>query len=182
MSDLKPKNKYYSIIKTQCQIKSNDCHRLSLTYALAKFKRKKDIPIIKSSFANYSDNSYCNTYIFQSIAAFPDASFFPLLTKYYETVIKKKKQDMYNDLKYYCLAVSRFKNKKSLELLTALTKKETYRDLSYFQDNKEYVFYAIHNSYSPIYDKLYKELKPQMSEYVIKYVDQPDYNNEETTW
>lgn len=181
MKEIKPQDKYYSIIKNQCQIKSEDCHHLSLTYALAKFKRQKDIPIIKNNFAKYTDNSYCNTYIFQSIIAFPDTAFFPLLTKYLEAEIKKNKQDSYNDLKYYCLAVAQFNNKNSLDILTALTKKETYPDSWYLPHNKEYVFTAIHKYSSPIYDNLNNELRPQMDSIVMKYLDSPDYD-EMTTW
>lgn len=181
MEDIKPQDKYYSIIKTQCQIKSDDCHHLSLTFALAKFKRQEDIPLIKNNFAKYTDNYYCNAYIFRSIIAFPDTAFFPLLTKYFETEIKKKKQDTSDDLKYYCLAVAMFKNTSSLEILTALTKKDTYPDSWYLPYNKEYVFTAMHKYPSPIYDNLYKELKPQMSDFVIEYLDKPDYNDE-TTW
>lgn len=181
MKEIKPQDKYYSIIKTQCQIKSEDCHHLSLTYALAKFKRQEDIPIIKNNFAKYTDNSYCNTYIFQSIIAFPDTAFFSLLSKYFETEIKKKKQFTSDDLKYYCLAVAMFKNTSSLEILTALTKKETYPDTWYLPDNKKYVFTAMHKYQSPIYDNLYKELKPQMSNYVMEYLDKPDYDDR-TTW
>ena len=181
MKDIKPQEKFYSIIKTQCQKKSEDCHHLRLTYALAKFRRQEDIPIIKNNFGQYTDNSYCNTYIFQSFIAFPDTAFFPLLTKYFETEIKKNKQDSYNDLKYYCLAVAMFKNTRSLEILTALTKKETYPDSWYLPHNKEYVFTAMHKYQSPVYDNLYKELKPQMSDFVMEYLDKPDYDDR-TTW
>lgn len=181
MQDIQPKGKYYSIIKLAAQKKLNSCHDLSNIYSLSKFKKQEDIPLIKKNFSEYTDNPNCNTYIFQSIIAFPDTAFFPLLTKYFETEIKKNKQDSYNDLKYYCLAVAMFKNTRSLEILTALTKKETYPDSWYLPHNKEYVFTAMHKYHSPIYDNLYKELKPQMSDFVMKYLDKPDFDDR-TTW
>ena len=181
INDIEPKEKYYSIIKQTAQKKLTNCHDLTNSYSLSKFKKQEDIALIKKNFSEYSNNPYCNTYIFQSIIAFPDTAFFPLLTKYFEDEITKKKQDSYSDLKYFCLAVAMFKNNKSLEILTALTKKETYPDAWYLPRNKEYVFTAIHKYNSPLYDKLYKELKPQMSDFVVKYLDEPDYDNR-TIW
>jgi hypothetical protein len=180
INDIEPKEKYYTIIKNTAQKKISSCHDLSNTYSLSKFNKREDIPFIKKNFREYTDNPNCNTYIFKSIIAFPDTAFFPLLTKYFEQEIKKKKQDSYRDLKYYCLAVAMFKNNRSVEILTALTKKETYPDAWYLPQNRDYVFTAIHKYNSPHYDNLYKELKPQMSDFVMKYIDKPDYDDRKT--
>jgi hypothetical protein len=96
-------------------------------------------------------------------------------------LIKKKKQNGSVDLKYYCRAVAQYSNQSSLDILNSLTKKETYPDSWYFSYNQEHIFRAIHKYPSPLYDSLYNALKPQMSEYVIEYLDKPDYD-EKTNW
>lgn len=190
--DIEPKEKYYSIIKNVAQKELTSCHDLSNTYSLAKFKKQEDIPLIIKNFSEYTDNHYCNDYYFNAFEVFPDTAFSPLLTKYFDEVIKRKKQYTSDELKYYCRAVAQYKNQNSLDILIALTRKETYPDIYplpynqgkavwYLPHNKEYVFRAIHKYKSPIYDSLYNALKPQMSEYVIESVDKPDYD-EETTW
>ena len=181
INDIRPQEKYYSIIKLAAQNKSNNCGDLSYTYSLAKFKKQKDIELIKKNFNKFTDNPFCNDICFEAIEVFPDTAFFPLLTKYLNEVIRKQKHQGAEDLKYYCRAVAEYKNQKSLEILKALTKKETYPDNNYLQDNKEFVFYAIHRYSSPIYDNLYNELKPQMSHFVLKNPDDPAWYNE-TTW
>jgi hypothetical protein len=181
MNEIQPKEKYYSIIKTAAQNKLSSCHDLSNTYSLAKFKKQEDIPLIKMNFSEFTDNQYCNNYYFQAVEVFPDSAFFPLLTKYFNEVIKKKKQDGSDVLKYYCRALAQYKNQSSLDILTNLTKKETYPDSWYFSYNQEHIFRAIHKYPSPLFDSLYNVLKPQMSEYVIKSIDKPDYSDR-TTW
>ena len=63
---------------------------------------------------------------------------------------------------------------KNLDILVALTKKESYLYGDFIFENKEDVFRAIHKYKSLVYDSLYNALKPQMSEYVIKSLDEPD--------
>lgn len=180
MNDIQPKEKYYAIVKRAAKNKLSECHDLSNTYSLAKFKKQEDIPLIKKNFSEFTDNSYCNNYYFQAIEVFPDTAFFPLLTKYYNKVIQKKKQDGSDELKYYCRAVAQFRNQSSLDILTALTKKETYPDSWYFSYNQEHIFRAIHKYPSSRYDNLYNVLKPQMSEYVMKYLDRPERDDKKT--
>jgi hypothetical protein len=154
---------------------------LRISYALAKFNRQEDIPLLKTNFAEFNTNPYCNSYIFQAIEVFPDTALFFLLPKYFNDVIKTKKQNGYDEFKYYCRAVAVFKTQASLTILANLNKKETYSYNYYFPHNQEYIFRAIHKYPSPLYDSLYNELKPQMRDYVIKSLDEPDYY-ESTTW
>lgn len=181
IQDIKPKEKYYPIIKQTAQKELTSCHDLSNTYSLAKFKKQEDIPLIKKNFSEYTDNPFCNNNYFKAIEVFPDTAFFSLLTKYFEEVIKKRKQEWADALKYYCRAVAQYKNKNSLDILVALTKKEIYPDSWYLPHNQKHVLRAIHKYKSPIYDSLYNALKPQMSEYEIEYLDKPDYDDR-TTW
>ena len=76
MEDIEPSEKYYSIIKEQANIKSDNFHDLGLTLAVAKFKKPEDVPFIKSKFSELSDNPYYNDNIFKGIDIFPDSSFF----------------------------------------------------------------------------------------------------------
>jgi hypothetical protein len=181
IQDIEPQEKYYSIIKQTTQKKINSCQDLSNTYSLAKFKKQEDIPLIKKNFSEYTDNPYCNNNYFKAIEVFPDTAFFPLLTKYFDKVIKKQKQQTSDDLKYYCRAVAQYKTQRSLDILIALTRKEIYPDSWYYSYNQENVFRAIHKYKSPIYDSLYNALKPKMDEYLMKYLDKPDYDDR-TTW
>ena len=181
MKDINPQEKYYSIIKTQSSKTSDECEKLAITYALSKFKKEKDVNFIKNNFKKFSENSNCNNYIFKAIEENPKAIYFPILKKYFDKRIKKKKQSVGDELKYYCRAVAKYKNKESLMLLTEILNKSNYPDTWYFKYNLEYVFKAIHKYKSPIYNDLYKKLKPEMSEYVMKYLDSIDYK-ERKTW
>ena len=181
IEDLQPQEKYYSIVRLLAQRTRTSCHGLSNIYALSKFKKQEDIPFIQKNFSTYTDNNYCNVYYFKSIEVFPDTVFFPLLTMYFEEVIKKKKQEDFDNLQYYCRALVQYKNQSSLNILTALSKKETYPDTTCFSFNQQYIFLAIHKYPAPLYDALYNDLKPQMDDYIIKYLDRTHYNDE-TTW
>jgi len=181
INDIQPKEKYYSIIKTAAQKKLSSCHDLSNTYSLARFKKQEDIPLIKKNFSEFTNNPFCNNNFFKAIEVFPDTVFFPILTKFFIEIIKKKKQHYSDDLKYYCRAVVKYKTQSSLDILTALSKKETYPDSWHFSSNQEHIFRAIHKNPSSIFDSLYITLKPQMSESVMKSIDNPDYDDK-TTW
>ncbi len=184
MYDIKPNEKYYSIIKLRAQKNLKDCHDLRNTYSLAKFNKQEDIPLIKKNFIEFTDNPYCNNYYFKAIEAFSDTAFFHLLSKYLEENIKKKEQDYTDDLKYFCRAVAKYKSPNSLKILKELSKKETYPNLNskHFEYNQENIFKAIHKYNSPIYEELYQTLKPQMDSYVLENLGKPDYNDERNYW
>jgi hypothetical protein len=180
IQDIKPQEKYYSIIKEKSKVETDRCgEQLGTCYALSKFKKKEDLEFLRKIFKNLENP--CEDWIFRSIEENPNEIYFPILNAYFNETVKKKTQQTYDDLKLYCRAVAQYKNQNSLNILVALTKKETYPDSWYLPDNKEYVFKAIHKYKSPIYDSLYNSLKPQMSEFVMKYLDIPDYDDR-TTW
>lgn len=181
IKEIEPQEKYYSIIRKAAQKERNCCDDLSNTYALAKFKKKEDIPLIMHNFREYTNNAYCNNNYFKAFDVFPDTTFFPLLTKYFNEVVKTQEQQSFDDLKYYCQAVAHYKTQNSLNILIALTKKETYPNSCYLSNNLNLIFKAIHKYKSPIYDSLYNALKLQMSEFEIKNLDKPDYE-EISTW
>lgn len=186
MIEMNPQEKYYSLIKKQTiTVKNPDlsdqCKILAFTYSLSKFKKDKDLEYIKNNFKKFTILPGCNDFIFKAIEENPNKVFFPILEKYFYEIIKKRKQDPYDALKYYCRAIAKYQNKESLILLTELLDKNNYPDTWYFRHNQEYVFRAIHKYKAPIYDDLYKKLNPKMSEFVIEYLDMPDYN-ERKTW
>ncbi|MCR4033114.1 MULTISPECIES: hypothetical protein [Flavobacterium] len=177
--DVEPNEKYYALIKQKSKLKTNRCGKqLGACYALSKFKKKEDLAYLKSVFNKFE--SPCEDLIFKAIEENPDKIYFPVLEKYFETVVKKKKQYSYDDLKDYCLAVAKYKNEESLMLLEKLLIKKNYPDPWYFKHNEGYVFKAIHKYKAPIYDDLYKRLKPKMSEFTIEYLDKPDYDDRKT--
>ncbi|GAB2842146.1 hypothetical protein [Ferruginibacter profundus] len=181
MEDIEPNEKYYAIIKEQAEIKSDNCHDLGLTLAVAKFKKPEDIPFIQSKFSGLSDNSYCNDNIFKGIEIFPDSSFFMILQQYFNNNIRKQKQSSYSDLEIYCKAVARYKTKDAFNILQALTEKSTYPDDWYLPDNKEYVFKAIYEYNCDLYKKLYDHLKPQMDKDIFDNIDF-SFKDRPSTW
>lgn len=185
MIEMNPLEKYYSLIKKQSLIiKSSDlsdeCKKLAFTYSLAKYKKEKDIEYIKDNFKKFTILPGCNDYIFKAIEENPNKVYFPILERYFYEIIKKKKQSSYDDLKYYCRAIAKYQNKESLALLTEILDKKNYPDTWYFKDNVGNIFRAIHKYKAPIYEDLYKKMKPKMSEFVMEYLDKPDFDNEKT--
>jgi hypothetical protein len=181
MEDIEPSEKYYSIIKDQAKIKSDNCHDLGLTLAIAKFKKPGDIFFISTKFSALSDNPYCNDNIFRGIETFPDTSFFIILQRYFDDNIRKKKQSSYDDLEIYCKAVAQYKNVAALNILQALTEKSTYPDTWYLPHNKEYVFRAIYKYNCNLYKDLYNHLKPQMDKDIIEDIGF-SFKYEPPTW
>ena len=180
IQDIEPNEKYYSIIKQKSKVKTDRCgEQLGACYALSKFKKEEDLEFLKTVFNNLE--SPCEDWIFKSIEENPNQIYFPILKKYFDKIIKKRKQSSYEDLKYYCRAIAKYKNQESLDLLTKILDKKNYPDTWYFKYNEEYVFKAIHKYKDPIYDNLYKKLKPKMDEYTMEYLDIPDYK-EIKTW
>lgn len=172
IANIEPQERYYSIIKKLAQTKSSDCYDLRNTLALAKFKKQADIPLIKKNVSVFDRDISCHDNNFNVIEAFPDTIFFPILTNYFEQVILKKH---FLELESYCRAIAQYKNAKSLAILIALTKPETYIESWNSKKGKEYVFKAIHKYKSPIYDSLYNELKPQMDEFFLEDLDEIKY-------
>lgn len=179
IQDIEPNEKYYSLIKKRAKIKTERCgEQLGACYALSKFNKKEDLEFLKTTF-NDLENP-CEDWIFKSIEENSNEMYYPVLEKYFIENIKKKKQQYYDGLKYYCKAVAKYKNIKSLNILISLVKEETYPDCWYLPHNKENVFRAIHKHKSPIYDSLYNALKSQMNDYVIKSLDRINYRDRKT--
>ena len=183
--DINPQEKYYSIIKKQSSITEpsnlfDECKKLGYTYSLSKYKKIEDIGYIKNTFRKFSILPDCNNYIFKSIEENPNKVYFPILKKYFNEIIQKKKQSSYDDLKYYCRAIAKYKSKESLALLNEILDKKNYPDTWHFKHNEENVFRAIHKYRAPIYEDLYKQMKPKMSDFLIEYIDKPDYKDIKT--
>ncbi len=177
MKEIEPREEYYSIIRKQAELQTDNCHDLSLLFAVAKFKKQKDINFLKSKMADFTDNHYCNHNIFKAIEAFPDTAFYSILESYIAMKLKLEKQSSSDDLKYYCRAIAKYKSKRSLKLFEKILNKSNYPDTWYFKYNEEHVFEAIHKYRGPIYEKLYRKLKPKMSSYILEYLGKPDYDD-----
>lgn len=175
IQEIDPQEKYYSLIRKKANIETAECGgQMSACYALSKFKRKADIQFLKEKFSNC--DLVCSEWVFKSIIAFPDSAFLPVLTKYFEKNIKKKKQQSYDELKNYCIALAQYRNQQSLTILTSLIKEKTYPDSWYLPQNKEYVLKAIEKYPSPLYKKIYGELKSEIHDIT------PDFFEGGKTW
>ncbi|WP_116790648.1 hypothetical protein [Flavobacterium psychrotrophum] len=180
IQEINPNERYYSVIKSKCSVKTDRCGtQLGACYALSKFKKEQDLPFLHDIFNNLEEP--CGYWVFRAIEINPQEVFFPILEKYFKENIKKKKQQSYNVLEYYCRSVASYRSGKSLKLLESLLDKSNYPDKWYFNDNEDYVFKAIHKYKAPIYDKLYNDLKPKMDDHIMKYLNRINYN-EKTTW
>jgi hypothetical protein len=175
IQDIEPNAKYYSIIKSRTTEKSDRCgYPMGANYALSKFKKPQDVPFLKSNFRE--GDEACSNWTFRAIERFPNPAFSDILTDYFETDIKKKKQFGSDDFKYYYRALAAYKSVESLKILTALTKKETYPYDYYLSFNKEFIFKAIHKHNCPLYKQLYAELKSQMEDHVLDGLDDLEYD------
>jgi hypothetical protein len=171
MVDMLADERYYTIIKQQAEMPSDNCHDLGLTLAIAKFKKPSDVPFIRAKFSVLTDNPYCNDNIFRGIELLPDSSFFTILQRYFTEYVKGQKQSSYSDLEVYCRAVAQYKTQSALDILVALTKGSTYPDDWYLPHNKAYVFKAIHRYNCVLYKDLYDQLRPQMDKDFFKSMD-----------
>ncbi|RZJ98594.1 MAG: hypothetical protein EOO46_24960 [Flavobacterium sp.] len=129
MEDIEPQEKYYSIIKNKASLKSDNCHDLGLSAAVAKFKKHSDVLFLKDKFSQLTDNPYCNDNIFRAIEIFPDSLFLSVLQRYFDDYIRTQKQSSYDDLELYSRAVAQYQNEKALRILQALTEKSTLGSL-----------------------------------------------------
>jgi hypothetical protein len=180
IQEVEPKESYYPLIKERAKKKQKIICGIQLgaCYALSKFKKEEDLEFLKNTFNSQKD--FCGDWIFKSIEENPNKVYFPILERYFYEIIKKKKQYTGEDLKYYCRAIAKYQNKESLALLTEILDKNNYPDTWYFRYNVDNVFRAIHKYKAPIYEDLYKKMKPKMSEFVLEYLDKPDFDNRKT--
>lgn len=181
IQEVEPKEKYYSIIKKRCEKK--DKYRcgiqLSACFALSKFKKNEDLEFLKNKF-NILE-SPCENWIFKSIEQNPNQIYFPILKKYFNENIKKKKLFFNDHFKYYCQALASYKNKESLLILTELLNKKYCPETWYYEIYRENIFLAIHKYNNPLYNDLYYNLRPKMSKYIIEKAERT-HSYENNTW
>lgn len=121
----------------------------SALVTVAKFKRKQDIQLIlnnKATRERYDQLSFT----YKAISEFPDNAFLPLLKKsLYEAIDKGSWSTEWREL---YKAIASFKNDTALQLLKVpftQTKHENIR-----QYHVDFIFGAVQNFYTPIYDEL----------------------------
>ena len=181
IQEVEPKEKYYSIIKKRCEKK--DKYRcgtqLNACFALSKFKKEDDLEFLDKIFQNLE--SPCEHIIFESIEQNPNQIYFPILKKYFNENIKKKKLFFNDHFKYYCQALASYKNKESLLILTELLNKKYCPETWYYEIYRENIFLAIHKYNNPLYNDLYYNLRPKMSKYIIEKAERT-HSYENNTW
>ncbi|PWV55881.1 hypothetical protein [Chitinophaga sp. S165] len=124
----------------------------SALIALAKFRRKEDIPLILKNSRIEQRNGLFNTY--KAIGEFPDPAFRPLLQESLHDVLVKASWDsesaeMYN-------AIASFKDDTAYRQLEKPFKKIT--DSNIRKHHIAFVFNAIRKHYSPVYNDLLWEI------------------------
>ncbi len=172
--NLKPIEKYYQTTKKLAEQNFDE----SAYIALASYQKQADIPLIKKGFKNF--NIYRGE-IFKAIELYPDTAFLPFIFDYYKTRVKEN-MDAMDDFKYYYKALAKYQRPDCLTILDDMKQRKYYSSEGYWNSNQVNIFEALHKYKCPLYDKLYGELKPQMPEYIFKYLDLPDYRDHNEWW
>jgi hypothetical protein len=180
LEQVKPQEKYYKIIRRKAGIKGNDCIQMWYCYALAKFRKKTDINLIKE-IINTNEGYDCNYLVFKTIETFPDSAFFVILENYLRHNIKNEGQFGHDGLKWYTKAVAAYRSTEALRILSQLSQKSTYYDSTYIYRAQRFVFISIHKHFAPVYRNLYVHLGQQMDSVLVKNLTAPDYNDR-TIW
>lgn len=173
IEDMEPTERYHDILCGLLDEPLDHCNKERVVLALARFRRRSDLPLIRRALLDGEE--HCRFMAFRAIETFPDTSLFIVLQRYFDEVVTKKKQFGAEDLRLYCRALVAYKDQRSVALLGALTKKETYIDTWYLKYNKEYLFKAIQRNPSPVYDGLRLALLPKMDSLTIAGEDYLDY-------
>lgn len=120
---------------------------------LAKFRREQDIPLILNN--RLKEDRYDQLFFtYRAISEFPHAAFLPLLKKsLYEAVTKgawsTEWREMYK-------AIASFKDDTALQLLKAPFTQTKYPNIKQYHIG--FVFEAVQDFYTPIYDELLWEM------------------------
>lgn len=196
----KPAEKYYTIIRNMAKIDGSVLWLHNLynkkeigLYALSKYRKKEDISYIANELSRYWRlfSGYYN-YSFKIIEQNPDTAYFKIIEDYYRYISGNRTKmnlqlgfyDSYWKIgeKYdsFLTALASFKNKRSSEIIEAITILELYPDNSYFQFSYSYssnYTYRIYNllkeNECPEYKKLIKLLKPKAMAYEKEMAKDP---------
>lgn len=172
--NLKPIEKYYSTTKKLAKQNFDQ----SAYIALASYQKQTDIPLIKKGFKNLS---VYNGEMFKAIELFPDTAFLPVLFDFYKTKVKES-MDVMDEFKYFYKALAKYQRLDCLKILDDMKQRKYYSSEGYWNSNQENIFEALHKYKCPLYSDLYGELKKQMPEYILDYLDGVDYRDISEWW
>lgn len=116
--------------------------------ALAKFRRKEDIPLILKRLEGRDDDT--PFYALRAISYFPDERFLPHLAKLQKKLLPEKYWS--TTQREFYVAVARYKNKQALELLSIPL--DPHRDVPMRTYHINFVFKAVASEQWPPYDDL----------------------------
>jgi len=124
----------------------------SALIVLAKFRRKQDIPIILNNRLTEQDGGLFHTY--RAICEFPDPAFRPLLRESLQDVLNKSAFS--SGWSYLYDAIACFKDDTAYQLLKTPFIGLKDQDLRTY--HMDFLFNAVREYYSPIYDDLLWEM------------------------
>lgn len=176
---LAPEEKYYKQIR-------NDAigyYSYPSIVALSKYKKQKDIPIIKQAFKTeaFLSHNWHTAQLFQAISYFPDTAFLELLLNYPETVFEKS-YSIYNEFNYFYPALAQYKCKESITVFEECVSPKHYRMNGYLDINKAKIIVALEDNYDTIYSDLFKKLKSEVSENEIRYARSEKKRDSDSMW
>ena len=149
LQKIKPKTAYYSRIK---EIATNE-DTPSALIAIAKFQKKKDIPLIVDRLQGKANDQF---YALRAVRYFPDNAFFPYLKKIQQSQIKEQVQPNHNLIRVLYLAVVQYKDQRSRELIEKSlqsTKGQTKKN------HAKFIWLALSKYPNAAYSGLKKEIK-----------------------
>ena len=157
LNDIKPIEKYYETIRRLAQENYSE----SAYIALAQYKKREDIPIIKMGFDSLS---IYRGEIFKAIEYFPNPAFLPMLFNHFDTRVKKDMSALY-EFEFYFKALAKYQRSDCLRILNTMKQREYYSSDGYYESNRIHILNAIHKYYCPLYKELYEELKMDVLKY-----------------
>lgn len=173
--NIEPNEKYYSLIKEMAQRKRNyneDVGEMGFDeieyalYALAKFKKKEDIPLIKQLLLK---NDWRMTELsFRLMKEYPDEAYLDIYEAFYKLRFYHKicwDHDI-NITVDFINSVATYKNQRSASILSAILNKKPFircpADSSYIKDE---LVQAIWNNKCDAYSKMAKQIENLIRRY-----------------
>jgi hypothetical protein len=165
-SSLEPKEEYYLHLKDMIE-RENHFEKIErVAFLLAKYRRKKDIPVIKNILMR---NSYqLGVLSFRLMEQYPDTSYLSVLEKFAKRGLARMicEQPFSNDSEHFFHALASYKNKRSAEILDKLLYRQPFVNCG--RENlrpKEKIMHAIWNNPCPAYTGMRNYIKDSIAEY-----------------
>lgn len=173
--NIEPKELYYPYIREMAQRKKNydeeigemDFDKIEYAlYALAKFKKSEDIPIIKGSLlSNWWRMSQLS---FRLMQEYPNETYLDVYEKFYpgSFYLKICRDQNINDAASFINSIATYKNERSALILNTILSRKPFMPCSTDTNTlKEELIYAIWNNRCNAYSKMIRQVESLVKNY-----------------